>query len=334
LANRVYRLGVEDAMIDFSRSFRGAWERMHLVLFRPFDLGKWFAIGFSAFLAGLLEGGNGVNGSYNSPGNSSTSNEKMDPHEVMGKVSDFVTAHLTEIILISVVAVVVILGFTLLIYWLGSRGQFMFLDNIVRNRGAVAWTWSYYSRQANSVFGLYLLYFVGSMVILLPILIGVLVIGWRLVKDARVPDANEIAILGFLGLAYFGFAIVLFLMIFIFREFGIPIMFRQGILARPAFVQAMDLAAANPGSVAGFILLRIAIFIGVIVVSVLACCFTCCIATLPYLGTVILLPVWVFVKCFSLECLAQFGPQYNIWTVDALPSGQGIVSLSPPPPRE
>ncbi len=52
-------------MINFTRAFDSAWERMSIILFRPFDLGKWFVIGFGAFLAGLLSGGNGFNSSYN-----------------------------------------------------------------------------------------------------------------------------------------------------------------------------------------------------------------------------------------------------------------------------
>ena len=37
-------------MINFTQAFDLAWERMLVILFRPFDLGKWFVIGFSAFL--------------------------------------------------------------------------------------------------------------------------------------------------------------------------------------------------------------------------------------------------------------------------------------------
>lgn len=34
-----------------------AFGRMTTILFRPFDLGKWFVLGFSAWLATLLDGG-------------------------------------------------------------------------------------------------------------------------------------------------------------------------------------------------------------------------------------------------------------------------------------
>ena len=33
---------------------------------------------------------------------------------------------------------------------------------------------------------------------------------------------------------------------------------------------------------------------------------------IPYLGTVVLLPAAVFLRCFSLEYLAQFGPDWQM----------------------
>ena len=63
-------------------------------------------------------------------------------------------------------------------------------------------------------------------------------------------------------------------------------------------------------------LTRIALFVALVVLSVIACCFTCCIGALPYLGTVLLLPALIYIKCFTLDCLAQLGPDYDVWTVD------------------
>ena len=96
----------------------------------------------------------------------------------------------------------------------------------------------------------------------------------------------------------------------------------------------MNLVRQHTGSIALFVLLRIAIFIGVAIISTIACCATCCIEALPYIGTVILLPVLVYVRCFSLDCLAQFGPEYDVWTVDVPPTtpGDAIPSFSPQPP--
>jgi hypothetical protein len=46
-----------------------ALERVKAMLFKPFDLGKWFTIGFCAWLALLGEGGSG--GGFNSGFNNS-----------------------------------------------------------------------------------------------------------------------------------------------------------------------------------------------------------------------------------------------------------------------
>jgi hypothetical protein len=42
--------------IEYFETVSRAWDRMITALFRPFDLGKWLALGFTVFLAGLLDG--------------------------------------------------------------------------------------------------------------------------------------------------------------------------------------------------------------------------------------------------------------------------------------
>jgi hypothetical protein len=33
----------------------------------------------------------------------------------------------------------------------------------------------------------------------------------------------------------------------------------------------------------------------------------------------LVLPVLIFTRCFQLDCLAQFGPEYDVFTVDVPP---------------
>jgi hypothetical protein len=314
-------------MINFTRAFDTAWERMHIILFRPFDFGKWCAIGLSAFLAGLLQGGNGFNSSFNTNTNNFNNNvstsasnggpvPKLDWNSLSSTYNHAVAGMaIGLVVLIALAIVVFVFALIFLMYWLGARGQFMFLDNIVRNRGAIAWPWNYYERQANSVFALYLIFMVISFAIIIPIIVVIVLMCIPLFQQHRWPGEVEIAGFVALGLAYFGFAFVMF----IFREFGIPLMFRQGLLARPALWESLRLIQQNPGSIAVFVLLRLAIFLAVAILSVIICCATCCIGMLPYVGTVMLLPVLIYVRCFTLDCLAQFGPRYDVWTVDVPP---------------
>ena len=43
--------------IEFIAPTKRAYEGMKCILFRPFDMGKWFILGFTAWLATLFEGG-------------------------------------------------------------------------------------------------------------------------------------------------------------------------------------------------------------------------------------------------------------------------------------
>jgi hypothetical protein len=329
-------------MINFTQAFDQAWERMHVILFRPFNFGKWCAIGFSAFLAGFLEGGNGFNGSYNQNFNKDSSSPsfnfqapKIDFQHITTNFNQMIAGMTFGLIVLAVLGIIaIVLAFILLLYWLGARGQFMFLDNVVRNRGAIEWPWVHYARQANSLFFFYLIILVISCAIILPILGIGLVMGIPLLQQHRWPHGAEIGGFALLGLVYFVAAVIIGFVTFVFREFGVPLMFRQGLLAQPAFWATLQLIQRHPGSIVVFVLLRIAIFIAVAVVSIILCCATCCIEIIPYVGTVILLPALVYVRCFTLDCLAQFGPEYDIWTVDVPHAGADLPPpFSPLPPR-
>jgi hypothetical protein len=331
-------------MIDFTRAFDSAWERMNIILFRPFDFGKWCAIGLGAFLAGFLQGGNGLNGAPNSnsfnpssfnPSQANANLPKVDIQQFNSNLSHSLAGmQVGLIVLISVIFIVVIFAFLILMYWLGARGQFMFLDNVVRNRGAVAWPWTHYARQANGLFFFFLLLFLVAIAVMLVLVGGAAVMGIPLLIHKEWPSGVQMTLLAILGILYFLFCIGFYFITFIFRELGIPLMFRNGLTARAAFVESMSLVARFPGSIAVFVILRIAIFIAVIILALILCCLTiplCCMGQWPYIGTVFLLPVLVYVKCFTLDCLAQFGPECDVWTVDVPPVNLSEVSPPPPP---
>jgi uncharacterized RDD family membrane protein YckC len=58
-----------------------------------------------------------------------------------------------------------------------------------------------------------------------------------------------------------------------------------------------------------------------VVVVIFAGLVTCCIGWLllviPYIGTVVTLPFWYTLRAFSLEFLAQFGPEYRLFPAPA-----------------
>jgi len=319
-------------MINFTRAFDLAWERMMVILFRPFDLGKWFAIGFSAFLAGLLSGGNGFNGSFNrdtfQKNNWSASYSSNLNHFNAG-ISNALSAFQAGLTFSIIVAIFALgLALVLLFYWLGARGQFLFLDNIVRNRGAIAWPWHTYARLGNSLWGFYLLFLLIGMVAMVPLIVAGVFVFFPYFRAHQWPEDGQFTLAIILGLIFLAVMIIFSVALFLFRELGVPLMFRRGLFAWPAFREIGRLTRLYPGPIFLFVLLRFALFLALIIVSIIVCCFSCCLTALPYLGTVFLLPALVYIKCFTLEFLAQFGPEYDVWTVDVSPA----TAISPPPP--
>ena len=118
------------------------------MLFQPFDLGKWFVLGFCAWLAQLGENGGGH---FNMPsgGGPGGGGGGGSPFE---EAFHWVQANLAVVLIVAAVIVLVVVVISLLIVWLQCRGKFMFLDGIVRNRGAVVEPWHRYRRHANSLF--------------------------------------------------------------------------------------------------------------------------------------------------------------------------------------
>jgi hypothetical protein len=328
-------------MIDFTRAFDTAWERMMVLLFRPFRLEKWFVIGFSAFLAGLLAGGNGYNGSGSNifTNNSNLQGEQfhfggspVNPTHLSNPFDSMPWAGMSMTVMILIFALAIIFGLVLglVLCWLGSRGQFLLLDNVVRNRGAIAGPWGAYASAANRVFGFYvLLTFLGIAVFVPFVVVGV-IIALPLIHHQHAINSVEITAFVFLGIAYLVIVIPWAIFVFLFREWAIPLVFRHGGTVRHALGRLWTIIRLHPGATTLFVLLRMALAIGVGIISIGVCCFTCCLEAIPYLGTVFLLPVLLFIKCFSLDCLAQFGPDYDVWTVDVPPAA--VLAPQPPPP--
>ena len=82
------------------------------------------------------------------------------------------------------------------------------------------------------------------------------------------------------------------------------------------------LLSGNKGRFALYILFQIVISmaIGAIVMAVViaTCCCAACILGIPYIGTVLMLPILVFQRSYSLYYLAQYGPRFNVfdWAQD------------------
>ncbi|HXM71119.1 MAG TPA: hypothetical protein VN970_08295, partial [Thermoanaerobaculia bacterium] len=107
------------------------------------------------------------------------------------------------------------------------------------------------------------------------------------------------------------------------RDFVVPIMFLRGGTTREAWSDLLALFAGSFHLLILYLLFQIvlafAIGVAVLIAVIATCCIAGCLLILPYLGTVLLLPVLVFQRAYSLYYLAQLGPQYDLFQTAAPP---------------
>ena len=312
-----------------------ALERVKTMLFKPFDLGKWFTIGFCAWLAFLGEGGGGggFNNAFNinnSSNNGGPAGERLRHGYHQGR--DFVLDNLDWIIPVAAGAMILLAALWLVILWLSSRGQFMFLHCVALDKAEVGEPWSKFEREANSLFWFRLVLGLIGMILILPMLAGIAVIIVRMVLRGE-PDAAGIMMAVGLALLFFAAAIVFALIHKFTTDFVVPILFLRGGKCLAAWREFWGLLADNAGLFTLYILFQIVLgmAIGIIVLGavLITCCCAGCVMAIPYIGTVLLLPVLVFKRSYPLYFLRQFGPGYDVFP--PAPPAPPVTGLQPPP---
>lgn len=285
--------------IAYIEPLKRAYGRMRHILFEPFDVSKWFVIGFGCWLANLADTtGGGSSWQSNFDAASNGWNDGWEPWFVA----------------LVVVAALLILILIPLILWLSSRGEFIFLDNVVKNRAAIKVPWHEHRTLGNSLF-LWRLAFVGVVLLavgLLVFLMVLLVAPWS--GGDFEPSCSIIAV------AVLSLGTVVISAIFVDHfliQFVVPIMFREGLRSTRAWRRFLPLFSEHLGSFVLYALFVFSLWIVVLIGLVFAVVLTCCLAAipliLPYIGTVVLLPVFVTMRALGLEFLAQFSPDFEFF---------------------
>jgi hypothetical protein len=292
-----------------------ALKRVKQMLFKPFDLAKWITIGFCAWLAGLGESGGGSYSYGNHYDNNSGRPAEQFRH-FYNAASDFVMANLGWIIPLAVLAVLLVVALWLLVLWLSSRGKFMFLHCVALDKAEVAEPWMKFADAANSLFRFRIGLGLIGMVLTLPLLVFMVLAIVRMVLRGEADLAGVITAV-MLGLVFMLMAAGLAIIRKFTEDFVVPIQFLRGGSCLVAWREFCGLLATNPGQFALYILFQIvmAMAIGVMVLAVIlvTCCCAGCLMLMPFIGTVLLLPVLVFKRSYSLYYLAQHG--YDLFPV-------------------
>lgn len=289
-----------------------AFRRMTRTLFEPFDLGKWFVMGFCAWLASLGDGGVSPSLNFNIRGSPLQAD--------FPDLREWLSEYWPVIALVAILLFLAGLAFTLLILWLSSRGKFMFLDGVVYNRGAVVDPWHRYRQPANSLFGFRVLY--GLAILLALALVAAACLGLAWVDIARGsfgPAALAAILIG--GASLLAIILAAGIISSLVDDFVVPVMYLRGQRVMAAWgIVWRELVQGHLGLVLLFYVVKILLAIAIAAIALAAMCLTCCLAALPYLGTVILLPLFVFVRCYSLCFIEQYGPEWRVFAYEMIPS--------------
>ncbi|MDO9543528.1 MAG: hypothetical protein Q7J98_14575 [Kiritimatiellia bacterium] len=294
-----------------------ALETIRRVLFQPFNFIKWLAIGFTAWLA-LLESGLETGFNFN-PGQWNKGQTSQCGQVVWGWIQANLLLVIPLVILFCIVGVV----FTLLVLWLSCRGKFMFLDNVVGNQAEILKPWHKFRAQGNSCF-LFLICFglVATAVLILGVGLAALV-GW--------PDLSR-SHFGWYAVAAVGVGAI-FLLCFLIttaairaflEDFVIPIMALRTCRIMEGWKVFFELFRKQVGIFILYLLFRTALGMAIGFITMFLCCLLCCTVLIPYVGTVLLLPIHVFWRSYSVHFLGQFNEKLKMF-----PGGQpSYITLS------
>lgn len=290
------------AMISITGPIQPALDHTRRILFQPFAWGKWFVLGFCAFLAQLGGGGSfSYNRAFERGGLARD-----------GRLGEWMGTHLPLVILLGALLLFSMLALVVLFQWLGSRGVFMFLDGVARNRAAVVEPWDRFRDRGNQVFRFRLL----LLLVSLGFLAVVAAVGFLVVLPAFRAEAFghsalfPMVLVG--GILLLGLLVLLAVSLLL-EDFVVPVMYRRDLDLPEAWAMLrQELLPGHGWHFLGFYLMTLVLWIPAALLAIAIICLTCCVALLPYLNSVALLPISVFFRCYSLCFLEQFGEDWRI----------------------
>lgn len=294
-------------MISVTDPIQRAYDRTHRMLFEPFQAKKWFVLGFCAFLAELGSGLGQLNYRTNPFGDSVTGGSGR-----LDALGTWVSNHLALVVSLGLILLVGGLALGALLLWLSSRGQFMFLDGVVKDRLAIVEPWDRFRELGNRLFTFR---FVLSLSFL-GLLFVVALVGWLIAKpdlEARQFGASAIITLVLCGGILILGVLLLMILETLLHDFVVPIMYLRGVGPEDGFrVLGRELLPGHVGTVILFYLMKLVLGVAAAVLILIGACLTCCVGLLPYLSSVIFLPIHVFFRTYSLRFLEQFGDEWRL----------------------
>jgi len=291
-----------------------ALRRVKTVLFAPFDLRKWFVIGFCAWLSSCGESGGGGGGG----GGGNSGRHPVHADDVrhgVEKAWGYIVDNLAWIVPLVILGLLLCATLWLVATWLNSHGKFMLLHCVALNRAEVQVPWERYGPHARSLFLFQALLGALAFVLIFPIVTGsgaMLLLAFM--REAPLLGPGILFALGILVAIGLGMLVAVVKKLLV--DFVVPIMCLRTPSVRAAWREFLSLGSSNAGRFVLYLLFSLVLSMIIVtlifIVIIATCCVAGCLMAIPYIGAVLLLPVYVFKRAYSLCYLEQYGTEFGV----------------------
>ena len=192
----------------------------------------------------------------------------------------------------------------------------MFIDNVVHDKAEVKKPWNEFSKEGNSLFLWRLVFGFISAFLILGSIIVAFVVMVNLFKGGTPLGTKIISIVGII----FELLILMIISSYIsmlLNDFVVPIMYKHRINTTQAWLKFMPILFSNFWDFIVYGLFVFVLIILAVICIIFFGLFTCCIGFLlliiPYIRSVVLLPVTYTFRAFSIEFLEQYSEDFKIF---------------------
>ena len=208
----------------------------------------------------------------------------------------------------------------------------MFMDSVVRDRVEIAKPWREYRKEGDSLFVWRLLFGLAAFAVFGALFAVFFIKGAEIYDSGQGIGSTLPLILG-LGLVTLAVVLVWGYIVLFLKDFVAALMYKDRVGAGEGWRRFLHLLGQHPLHFVGyalfvFVLILVFVFV-VIVAGLITCCIGWFLLVIPYIGTVVTLPFWYTLRAFSLEFLAQFGPEYNVFPPAAAPAEPTLAAPAP-----
>ena len=334
----------------FTDIINGSWEWTKAVLFRPFRTKKWILLCIIALMAAEFSG---CNMNFNVPGKRARQEIVQPGEGTLpvdaAEQAWLVAGNMLWVLPGIIAAAAAALAFFLLLLWLYSRFSFIFLCAVARNDASIRIPFREHGFVGNSFFkwNISVLIAVGGLIMTMVLL---LMAGVFLLQDAAI--VVKVLCGTIWGLMLFFIILALILVSIIARDLVLPVMYKRKTGIIDGWRQVLKIISADKTSFIKYVLLKILLRIGAGLAAVVVSLATILILLIPlgilggllfsvsllmplavkvfyyiflaglavlalfillFIMNMVLLPIPVFFRTFSLKFLARMDEQYNLF---------------------